>query len=191
MTINVGEGYVGTKFRTVYVRREPPRAPGLDVLIRWCRRFADMGLIGPAMGNLSIRTATGLVVTPTNTDPRTITADQFVEVLGVDQERQEVRIIGQREPSSESMLHAAIYAARPEINAIFHGHHNQLLAEAESRGIPVTAREQPYGTPALVNEVLLVARGEDFFIMRGHGFVALGRDGEQAGQLIAQVLGAP
>jgi ribulose-5-phosphate 4-epimerase/fuculose-1-phosphate aldolase len=89
------------------------------------------------------------------------------------------------------MLHAAIYAARPEINAIFHGHHNQLLAEAESRGIPVTAREQLYGTPALVNEVLLVARGEDFFIMRGHGFVALGRDGEQAGQLIEQVLGAP
>ncbi len=147
-----------------------------------------MGLIGPAMGNLSVRTSAGLIITPANTDPRTITASQFVEVLGVDLAGKEVRIIGQREPSSESMLHAAIYTARPEINAIFHGHHDGLLAEAESRGIPVTAKEQPYGTPELVQEVLLLARHERFFIMRGHGFVSLGRDGEEAGKHIEKAL---
>jgi L-fuculose-phosphate aldolase len=170
----------------VYVRRDPPKDAGIAVLIRWCRRFADMGLIGPAMGNLSVRTPAGLIITPTNTDPRTITAAQFVEVLGVDLGRQEVRIAGNHEPSSESMLHDAIYRARSDINAIFHGHDDALLARAEALGIPVTAREQPYGTPALVNEVLLIACRENFFIMRNHGFVALGCDGEEAGKRLEE-----
>jgi L-fuculose-phosphate aldolase len=183
--VTTGEGYVGTKFRTVFVRREPPTADTAE-LIHWCRRFAEFGLVGPAMGNLSARTPTGFLITPTNTDPRTITAAQFVEVLAVANE--EVHVAGNREPSSESMLHHAIYRARPEVNAIFHGHHDRLLALAGKLGMPVTAREQPYGTPELVHEVLLVASRQDFFLMRGHGFVALGRTCTEAGQRVEEAL---
>lgn len=173
------EGYDGVKFRTVYVRREPPASELVGELIHWCRRFAEAGLVGAAMGNLSARTPTGFIITPTNTDPRTITASQFVEVLGVTDE--EVRIAGNRQPSSESRLHHAIYGSRSEVNAIFHAHDDALLARAEKVGIPVTGSEQPYGTVALLNEVLRILPGNDVFVMRGHGVVALGRTCDEAG----------
>jgi len=182
--VKTDEGYVGVKFRTVYVRREPPVSERVGELIHWCRRFAEVGLVGAAMGNLSARTANGFIITPTNTDPRTINAAQFVEVLGVAEG--EVRVAGAHEPSSESRLHEAIYRARSEVNAIFHAHDDALLARAEKVGIPVTEREQPYGTVALQNEVLHILPGNDVFVMRGHGVVALGRTCDDAGRRLEE-----
>lgn len=181
------EGYIGVKFRTVFERHEPPHDKCVEELIQWCRRFAAMGFIGKAMGNLSARTPRGFVITPTGTDPRTIISRQFVEVTGVDVTRLELHAAGTHEPSSESMMHDAIYHARPEVRAIFHGHDDELLRRTETLGIPVTAREQPYGTPALVREVLQTVPGNDFFIMRGHGFVALGHSCAEAGARIEEV----
>jgi ribulose-5-phosphate 4-epimerase/fuculose-1-phosphate aldolase len=182
------ERYAGTKFHTRFTRSEPPAAANVAELIPWCRRFAQLGLVGQAMGNLSLRSAHGLIITPTGTDPLTITPELLVEVMQVDIAKRELVAVGIREPSSESLLHAAIYAARPEINAIFHGHSGPLLAAADRLGIPVTAREQPYGTPALVAEVLAVARQCDFLVMRNHGFVALGKSAAQAGRRVEEVL---
>jgi L-fuculose-phosphate aldolase len=187
--VKTDEGYIGVKFRTVYERHEPPQDPVVEELIAWCRRFAGLGLVGKAMGNLSARTTRGFIITPTGTDPRTITDRQFVEVLGVDLKRLELRVAGPSEPSSESMVHEAIYRARPDVRAIFHGHSDQLLAVAESLGIPVTKREQPYGTPALVQEVVNILTGNDVFVMRGHGFVALGADCATAGRRVGEMLG--
>ena len=45
---------------------------------------------------------------------------------------------------------------------------------ANQHGVPVTAREQPYGTPELVAEILQVLDGHKLVIMRQHGFVSLG-----------------
>lgn len=187
-SVKTDEGYVGTKFHTVYVAREPGCDERAAELIQWCRRFAQLGLAGKAMGNLSIRSARGLIITPTGTDPLTIGPGDLVEVLRVDMASRELEVAGRREPSSESMLHAAIYEARPEVNAIFHGHSAPLLAAAERLGLPVSAREQPYGTPALVAEVLAVARTADVFIMRNHGFVALGGTCAEAGRRVEEAL---
>lgn len=185
--VKTDEGYVGVKFRTVYESHTAPHDKVVDELIHWCRRFADLGLVGKAMGNLSARTRRGFIITPTGTDPQTITPRQFVEVTGVDVVRLELHVAGTHEPSSESMLHDAIYHARSDVRAIFHGHDDELLQRAEQLGIPVTEREQPYGTTALVREVLCVVPGNEFFVMRGHGFVALGGDCAAAGARIEEV----
>lgn len=182
------EVYSGPKFRTVFARREPPRDDCLPELMEWCRRFARLGLVGPAMGNLSCRTLAGFIITPTGTDPATIAADQFVAVLGVDAGRQEVTVVGTGSPSSESLMHAAIYGARAEVNAVFHAHHAGVLAAADRRGWPVTARVQPYGTPAMAEEVLRILGNHPVFILREHGFVALGATMAEAGQRVEEML---
>jgi len=182
------EGYVGTKFRTVFASREPRMLSGLDELVKWCRRFASLGIVGKAMGNVSFRTANGFIVSPTGTDPLTIRREQFIEVLKADIAGRELTVRGASEPSSESMMHAVIYAARSEINAVFHAHSDELLAAAARLELPVTEREQPYGTPELAEEILKILNGHSFFIIRNHGFVALGKTIDEAGQRVEEML---
>ena len=182
------EGYVGTKFRTVFEDHQPPRDARIDELVNWCRRFAQLGIVGKAMGNVSFRTAEGFIISPTGTDPATIQRQQFVEVIHADIVARELIVRGAGEPSSESMMHASVYEARPEVNAVFHAHSDLLLAAATRLRLPVSEHEQPYGTPELVQEILKILGGHNFFIIRNHGFVALGRTMDQAGRRVEETL---
>lgn len=97
-------------------------------------------------------------------------------------------VAGRHEPSSESLMHAAIYAARPAVGAVFHGHSDAILRAAGRLGLPVTQREQPYGTPAMADAVLDVLSGHSLVIMRNHGFVALGRTPAEANAAVEKLL---
>ena len=183
-----GEVYTGTKFRTLYISHEPPEDNHLSELTAWSHRLAELGVLATAMGNVSFRTLGGFIISPTRTDPHTITPRQFVEVLAVDVATRTLQVRGAAEPSSESMLHSAIYRARKDVQAIFHGHDSRVLAGADKLQIPVTLREQSYGTPALVDEALAIAVGCDVFVMRNHGFVVLGVTLAEAGGRVEGLL---
>jgi L-fuculose-phosphate aldolase len=184
----MGEVYTGTKFHTFHVHPEPPHNEQSDRLVHWCRRFAELGLAGKAMGNLSFRTDNGFIITPTGTDPLTLTVADLVEILGVDVQQREVYVAGSREPSSETIMHHAIYRARPDVLAIFHGHSPAVLEAAGRLGLPITAREQPYGTPEMATEVVCILGDHPFVIMRNHGFIALGETLDDAGWQMERVL---
>jgi L-fuculose-phosphate aldolase len=184
----MAEVYTGTKFDSIRVQPAVPCHPLADRLIHWCRRFAALGLAGKAMGNLSFRTDNGFVITPTGTDPLALRASDLVEVLGVDVEKRAVYAAGARDPSSESMMHHAIYRARPGVMAIFHGHSGAVLKAAGRFQWPVTAHEQPYGTPEMAAEVVAVLGDHPFVIMRNHGFIALGASMDEAGRVLENVL---
>ncbi len=183
----MGEVYAGTKFRTVFARRAVSGDERLGQLLKWCRRWAVLGLVGDTVGNLSFRTVNGFIINRTAGDLGGITRQEFVEVLEADRDARELTVAGLYEPSSESLMHAGIYVARPEMNAVFHGHSEKLLAAAERLGLPVTTREQPYGTPELVAEILDMLGGHKFVIMRQHGFVSLGRTMDEAGNQAEEI----
>ena len=184
----MAEVYVGTKFRTLMAGHEPPGDERLPELAGWCHRFAQLGLTAGGAGNLSIRSARGFLISRTAADLSAITPADFVEVVNVDFARAEVVASGAYEPSSESLMHAAIYGARPDVNAVFHGHADELLRAAPRLGIAVTEREQPYGTPELAAEVQKLLAGNDFFALRGHGLVSLGRTMAEAGRRMEAAL---
>jgi len=117
-------------------------------LLKWCRRWAALGLVGDTVGNLSFRTANGFIINRTAGDLGGDHAPGICRGARCRPRRAPIDGGGLYEPSSESLMHAGIYAARPEVNAVFHGHSEKLLSEAERLGLPVTAREQPYGTPS-------------------------------------------
>jgi ribulose-5-phosphate 4-epimerase/fuculose-1-phosphate aldolase len=184
----VPEEYVGTKFKTVFARKDPPKDARIDELIKWCRRFAELGLAPGGSGNMSIRSKDGFIVSCTAGNLGLIKAEEFVEVLKADIPGRELTVAGAHEPSSESMMHAAVYGARPEIQAVFHGHQDRLVEEAEQMNLPVTAQEQPYGTPEMANEILKILGKNLFFVMRNHGFVALGESMHETGLKTEEVL---
>jgi L-fuculose-phosphate aldolase len=184
----MAEVYVGVKFQTVFIGRSPPVDQRLGELEQWCRTLARRGLVGQTVGNLSFRTATGFIISRTAADLATITADEFVEVVEADVPGRKLTVIGAYEPSSESLMHATIYQARPEVMAVFHGHSQKLLAAAQQLRIPVTEHEQAYGTPELSAEILKILAWHNLFIMRGHGFVSLGRTMTEAARWIEHAL---
>jgi len=96
-------------------------------------------------------------------------------------------VAGLHEPSSETLMHAAIYAARPGTGAVFHGHSEEILGMTD---LPVTKRERPYGTAVMANEVLDVLGGHSVVIMRNHGFVAVGRTMGEANGAVQTIDGA-
>ena len=184
----MAEEYVGTKFKTIFARREAPQDVRMSELIRWCRRFAELGLAPGGAGNMSIRSPSGFIVSRTGISMADIQPEDFVEVLKVDVPKRELTVAGAAEPSSESMMHAAVYETRPEIHAVFHGHCDKLLSAADRLGLPITAREQPYGTPEIVMEILKVLNKHPFFLIRSHGFVSLGATMDEAGNQAEQTI---
>ncbi|MBN1948780.1 MAG: class II aldolase/adducin family protein, partial [Candidatus Cloacimonetes bacterium] len=96
---------------------------------------------------------------------------------------------GLREPSSETLVHYCIYQARPEINAIFHGHCQLILDKAGELNLPETAVESAYGTHELAEAVLQIINQHNFLIMKNHGFLSLGKTMQEAGNSILTILG--
>ncbi|UCH10731.1 MAG: class II aldolase/adducin family protein [Fidelibacterota bacterium] len=181
----MGEVYTGIKFRTVFKGREVLDLEPLADLGSWCRRLAEAGLAPSgaegSAGNLSFRHGDGFVITATGVNLQHVEEGDFTEVLEADRRKLTVVVRGPKEPSSESLMHSFIYEHRQEIQAVFHGHDELILRYGARLGLGVTELAQPYGTPALVEEVGKVLARHTYLVLRGHGFVALGDTMEAAG----------
>ena len=105
-------------------------------------------------------------------------------------------------PSSEWPLHAAIYAARSEVNAIVHTHSTFAVAFSSLR-LPIPpfhylvalaggndircAEYQTFGTRELASNVLTALEGREACLMANHGLVAVGSTLEIALNLAIEV----
>ncbi len=174
------------------VADKPRRYPEMERLIDWCATFDREGLApvegGASAGNLSFRVPGGFVITPTSSRLKAgLSWDRLVEVVDVDWERYEVSYGGAAPPSSDAFLHARIYDARADVRAVFHGHDAAVLAQADRLGVPVTGEERPFGTREDARETARDLGDGGYLIRRGHGFVAVGRTLDEAGERSLEV----
>jgi L-ribulose-5-phosphate 4-epimerase len=168
----------------------------LKELKHWCSLFHRHGLAPlyehGSFGNLSFRLQPGsneFYITATNLKLKEdLSDDHFVKVTAVDLDKQLVRSEGSLAPSSESMLHYAIYNERKDVNAIFHGHNPIILKSGGQLNLPTTAQEEAYGSTALVESVLAILDQHNFIIMKDHGFLALGKTMDEAGGQALEIL---
>lgn len=196
MKTPTGEIHGGVKFRTELLSAAAPADARLEELKAWCAEFHRRGFAPPyggfSQGNLSFRIRPDedtFVITGSQVGWKDQLADdRFVTVHGCDMERGIVSASGTRDPSSESMLHFAVYRARKDVQAVFHGHSREILRCAERPShIPETREAQPYGSLELVRGVLDVLGKADFVILKRHGFISLGRSMEEAGKRAIEV----
>lgn len=181
----MSETFKGVKFETIFVERHAPKNPCVKELIFWCKKFSEIGILpkhGTAsFGNLSARTKNGFITTGSGTDHEKMKETDFAEVVSVSVTEKKVSAIGRCAPSSESIMHHMIYSMRPDVNAIFHGHDNEVLKNAERLGVPVTEKEEPYGTLELMEQAKKLCM-HDYFILKKHGIVSLGKTMKEAGE---------
>jgi L-fuculose-phosphate aldolase len=184
------EIHVGVKFATEFLSAAAPADGRLEELKAWCAEFHKRNFAPPygefSQGNLSFRLRPGedaFVISGSQVGWKDRLADdRFVTVHGCDMEKGIVSASGTRDPSSESMLHYAIYRARMDVQAVFHGHSREILLCVNKLNLPETREKAPYGSIELVRSVMEVLGDADFVLIRKHGFVSLGATMKEAGE---------
>lgn len=118
----------------------------------------------------------------------------LVEQAWIDENR--VRCRGPIAASSESMTHAAAYAADPDLKAVIHVHHRTLFLWGLNR-LPSTPTNATYGTVAMARAVgglvaLEAGTGARLFALGGHadGLLACGPSLDDTGALLLHALEA-
>ncbi len=153
------EGYI--KFSFTHEPAPPPTHPALAELRRVRDELRDWGWLGVlpdgiGFGNLSVRgpDREQFVITASGTG-RYVAAlpEHFCAVLAWDVARNHVRCRGPLPASSESMSHGAVYAARPDAQAVIHIHDRALHARLRAAGAPATPADAEFGTPELARAI--------------------------------------
>jgi L-fuculose-phosphate aldolase len=148
------------------------------------REIGVRGLIVGSSGNVSARSAGGMLITPTGASADTVDADAIVPI-SLDGEAQ-----GNLAPSSEWEMHAAIYRSCPDAMVIVHTHSDHATALA-CLNLPLPTfhygvlefggedvRCAPYvtfGTPELARLAAEAMAGRTACLLANHGMICHGK----------------
>ena len=157
-----------------------------EAVIETAIAMQHRGINNAMSGNVSVRTATGMLITPSATAYDSMTPDDLVAMDSTG----EWTVTNDRRPSSEWRFHHDIYAARPDATAIVHAHPvNATALACHQRGIEPfhymvaiaggrdirCADYATFGTPELSANVVDALEGRKACLMANHGLVAVGR----------------
>lgn len=167
-------------------------------MVAACKKLEADGLNRGASGNISVRHATAMLITPTAVGYDAIAPEMMARMPLDGAGAWE----GPNPPSSEWRFHLDILRARPDINAVVHTHApwSTVLAVAR-RPIPAihymiaafggpdirVAGYARYGTQALSDAVIAALAGRMGCLMANHGMVVVGPDLTRALWLAAEL----
>jgi ribulose-5-phosphate 4-epimerase/fuculose-1-phosphate aldolase len=167
--------------------------PAKQQIVAICRTLVDRGYLKATEGNISVRISDppAFAITPSNYDYLKMMPE---DICVLDYEMN--ALAGERKPSIESSMHAAVYQQRPDVQAIIHTHQPYASALALINApIPALFDEQvrflgrsveiipyaPSGTSFLKGNVKKkITSGNNAYILQNHGVLVLGGDPERA-----------
>lgn len=175
----------------------PPPIEGLEALAKPFRHAGFLGRDplrygGLAFGNVSRRESAGYWITASQRMDQCPLAREdlcFVaEVACVGT----LRARGTRPPSSESLVHSAVYGSAREARVVVHGHHAGLWNAHAALGLAATPEEARNGTQALAAAVHAACAGQPSgcLAMAGHedGMLFWAPDAAALHQLLGHTL---
>lgn len=189
------------KFSYEFEKREKVPKASWDLQV-WRDLFVGYALIGQlpdryggfGFGNLSCRVGEAFSITASQTGGlKRLAAIDYALVHDWSLARNHLSASGVKEPSSESLTHAAIYESCPSVAFVFHVHSPMIWQARQQLGLPETSAEIPYGTVLMAQTLKSLARdlGPDGIIaMAGHedGIIAWSTTAMGAGALIFRAL---
>jgi L-fuculose-phosphate aldolase len=166
-------------------------------LVAGARELERLGLNHGTNGNVGLRVADGLLVTPTGIPPAAL---RPVDVVHLEPDGTPTR--GQRTPTSEWRIHVDVLASRPDAGAVVHTHSPEATAVAcLRRPLPAVhyavaraggstvpcAAYATYGTAELSANVLAALGSGGACLMANHGMLTVGRDLPSALSLAVEI----
>ena len=168
-----------------------------DELVATARQMSALGLTPGMSGNVSVRSPSGMLVTPSGMPYADMIPDDVVEMRLDGTSRP-----GQRAPSTEWRLHRDILGARPDVQAIVHTHSlfcttvsmlrqaipaiHYMVVLSGNDEIPC-AEYATFGSEQLAVNAVAALRGGDACLLANHGMIALGSSLASALKLAAEV----
>lgn len=165
-------------------------------LVHQAQQLRPLGLATGTSGNLSVRVAGGMLITPSGVDYDALRPADLVRVDDAGHWRHALA------PSSEWRMHRAVYRGCPQAQAVVHGHPTYATVLAIRRmEIPplhymiaaaggATIRCAPYhtyGTEALSQAALQALQGRKACLLANHGLLVFERDLARAMWLAREV----
>ena len=189
------------KFSYDFEKRENVSEVSWEMQV-WRDLFVGYALIGQVpdrydgfgFGNLSYRVGEAFSITASQTGGlECLSALDYALVHDWSLARNHLSATGDKEPSSESLTHAAIYDSCPSVRFVFHVHSPLIWHARQALGLPETSADIPYGTVLMAQTLKSLARdiGPDGIIaMAGHedGIIAWSTTAMGAGSLIFSAL---
>ena len=172
--------------------------PARSALVRACREMGSLGINQGTSGNISVRTDTGILVTPSGMPYDRMEPEDIV-AMNWDGEW---TARGHNVPSTEWRFHLAILKENQEIGAVVHAHPiycstlsimglsipaiHYMIAAAGGNDIPCAPYAQ-YGTDALSKHALTALVNRRACLLAHHGLIATGSTLEKAMWLAVEV----
>lgn len=162
-----------------------------QLLVKYGRLVYESGFVAGTDGNLSMRLKDGsILITPAGRAKGFMAEDEMVEV------NLNGKIVSQKgRPSSELLMHLAVYKKRLDINACCHAHPPYATAFSvlgrplragvlpevilSVGAIPLTEYAPP-GTEAVPKALEKYIENNQAFILKNHGVLTVGADMEEA-----------
>src|SRR5213593_3105570 len=158
-----------------------------DAIVEVGRRLYARGYTASNDGNLSLRLDAGrLLMTPKNVCKGFMTAEMMV-ITDLDGRK----LAGERDPSSEMLMHLEVYRQRPDVQAVVHAHppiatgfavagiplSRAVLAEVLTTlgSIPIANYATP-STAELPEAVRKYITAHDGMLLANHGALTVGAD---------------
>lgn len=164
---------------------EPDETSLREQLVAQYRRVERIGLNELSSGNLSVRFGGNMLISPAGAKADSITVDTIVEV-SPDGDWQ-----GDRKPSSEWRMHAAVYKRHEAAAAVVHTHSDHCVALASNRmalpgfhylvgtfggnDVPCVPYST-FGTQRLADDAAEALTHRTACLLGNHGMIARGRN---------------
>jgi L-fuculose-phosphate aldolase len=157
----------------------------LDSLIAIGREIVQSGLVQGSGGNLSYRDGDTIHITASGANLVALTAEDFVAVTA------EGQTASPRKPSSEFLLHRAVYATLPWARVVLHAHPPKAISlGALGRNLPALTPDfylrlgqcvplVPYLTPTtqeFADAAGKAIAGQRAALLQNHGVIVAGAD---------------
>src|SRR3954451_16475142 len=166
---------------------QPAESELRDGIVEVGRRLYARGYVASNDGNISVRLDDARILTT----PKSVSKGFMTPAMMVVTDLAGKKLSGERDPSSELLMHLEVYRNRPDVRAVVHSHpplstgfavagiplDRAVLAEVVTTlgSIPIAA----YGTPStreLADAVAPYVKAHDGLLLANHGALALGAD---------------
>lgn len=168
-----------------------------EAVVDACVRMAAAGLVRGTSGNISVRFADGMLITPSAVPYERLRPEDVVLLDASGHAREDVA-----RPSSEWRMHDAILRGRPDAGAVVHTHSvhatalsclrrpippfHYMVAAAGGTDIPCAPYAR-FGTAELAANAAAALAQRDACLLANHGVIAIGRSLERALALAIEV----
>lgn len=174
------EDHPARRLRTFFVGTEPSQNPLVPKLRALGKELVEAGLSNGA-GVLSARYGKRVLITAGGAALASLRDEDVVEIVDYDPQRNRCLLMGRAEPGPHAAVHWLVYSNREDAGAIVHVHDPVVLeVQDATQAFPESKGPLAPGSVELAVEALKMLRRSPYFVLKGHGCVAVGRTLDEA-----------